>query len=259
MLLTTGRLTGGAAATGRVLPRHRAAGGRRTSRYGTASTDWLAHQLARSRAGGTGDGPVLALAGAIDAGQVTLADLERRGRAWLPPVPGTLAAATDPPGEPAARQRRAAIEAAVLGNRLRRNGRLDLAADAALLLLRAAWCHALSADRPRPAPQPVGGGRHPYVRRLRRPSSSTGRTRSEGRCAPCWPRSRRTFAHVSYPVACARLAEILGLLGLLADGAAPDVTAPLGLRPDRIARTVQDLLEHQPGCAHPVATGSPCR
>jgi hypothetical protein len=88
--------------------------------------------------------PVLALAGAIDAGQVTLVDLERRGRAWLPPVPGTLAAATDPPGEPAARQRRAAIEAAVLGNRLRRSGRLDLAAYTALLLLRTTWCHTLS-------------------------------------------------------------------------------------------------------------------
>jgi hypothetical protein len=64
-----------------------------------------------------------------------------------------------------------------------------------------------------------------------------------------------TFAYVSYPVACARLAEILGLLGMLADRSTTDVTAPLCLRPDRISRTVQDLLEHQPGCVHAVSDG----
>src|SRR5262249_45958753 len=64
-----------------------------------------------------------------------------------------------------------------------------------------------------------------------------------------------TFAHASYPAACMRIAEILGLLGLLADGAAPAITAGLCLQPDRIARTVQDMLACQPGCAHPVSDG----
>lgn len=45
---------------------------------------------------------VLALAGAIDAGGVTFAALERRARAWLPAVPGSQGAATDPPTEVAA-------------------------------------------------------------------------------------------------------------------------------------------------------------
>lgn len=45
----------------------------------------------------------------------------------------------EPPEEHAARQRRAATEATVLGNRLRRTGRLGLAAYNALLLLRSAW------------------------------------------------------------------------------------------------------------------------
>jgi hypothetical protein len=64
-----------------------------------------------------------------------------------------------------------------------------------------------------------------------------------------------TFAHASYPAACVRIAEIFGLLGLFADGAAPDVTAGRCLQPDRIARTVQDLLARQPGCAYPVSDG----
>ena len=81
---------------------------------------------------------------------MTFAALERRAR-MASGGPGSLPAATDPAVEVAARQRRAAVEAAVLGNRLRRHGRADLAALTALLLLRAAWCHVLS--------EPVGSGR----------------------------------------------------------------------------------------------------
>ena len=257
VLLTTGRLTGGAAVQAedyRTTERHE---GRPDFEVWDREhlIGWLTSSPEAGLAG-TSDGPVLALAGAIDAGQATLADMERRGRAWLPPVPGTLAAATDPPGEPASRQRRAAIEAAVLGNRLRRTGRLDMAAYVALLLLRTAWCHTLSAD---PSATPPHS---PWAAAaIRMFAGYAGELLDQ--IEPVAKDARAllaavtpfTFAHVSYPVACARLAEILGLFGMLADGAAPDVTSPLCLRPDRISRTVQDLLEHQPGCAHPVSDG----
>ena len=171
-----------------------------------------------------------------------------------PPVPGTLAAATDPPGEPAARQRRAAIEAAVLGNRLRRSGRLDLAAYTALLLLRTTWCHTLSSGT-----DAVAARSPAAAAAIRMFAGYAAELLDQAAPVAKDPRALlnavtpTAFAHVSYPVACARLAEILGLLGLLADGAGPDVTATLHLNPDRIAHTVQDLLEHQPGCAHPVS------
>lgn len=109
--------------------------------------DWLTDSPEAGLAG-TSDGPVLALAGAIDEGTVTFAALEHRARARLPAVPGSLEQATDPATEVSARQRRAAVEAAVLGNRLRRHGRTDLAAMTALLLLRAAYPRLLRLQTP---------------------------------------------------------------------------------------------------------------
>lgn len=256
VLLTTGRLVGGAAVQAEDYRATERSQGRPDFEVWDRETllDWLATSPEAGLAG-TSDGPVLALAGAIDAGQVTLADLERRGRAWLPPAPGTLAAATDPPGEPAARQRRAAIEAAVLGNRLRRSGRLDLAAYTALLLLRTNWCHTLSSTD-----EEAAAARSPAAAAaIRMFAGYAAELLDQAEPIVKDPRALlnavtpTAFAHVSYPVACARLAEILGLLGLLSGGAAPDVTATLHLNPDRIAQTVQDLLEHQPGCAHPVS------
>jgi hypothetical protein len=113
-----------------------------------------------------------------------------------------LTAATEPPVEIAIRLPRAAVEAAVLGNRLRRTGRLDLAALTALLLLRAAWCHSLNTA---PDPSPV------------RPEMAAAGIRMIAGCAQTLldqaehlatdPRamlaavSPCAFAHASYPVA----------------------------------------------------------
>ena len=255
VLLTTGRLIGGAAVQAEDYRATERSDGRPGFEVWDRETllDWLTTSPEAGLAG-TSDGPVLALAGAIDVGQVILADLERRARAWLPPVPGTLAAATDPPGEPAARQRRAAIEAAVLGNRLRLSGRLDQATYTALLLLRATWCHTLNSGTDAAEPRSPAA-----AAAIRMFAGYAAELLDQAEPVAKDPRALldavtpTAFAHVSYPVACARLAEILGLLGLLADGAMPNATATLHLNPDRIARTVQDLLEHQPGCAHPVS------
>ena len=256
VLVTTGRLTGGASLEAAS---YRDAELRR-GRPGFEVWDrerlieWLADSPEAGLAG-TSDGPVLALAGAIDQGTVTLAALERRGRAWLPAVPGSLDEATDPAAEVTARLRRAAVEAAVLSNRLRRSGRTDLAAMTALLLLRAAWCHELSAS-----------GKH----RPARPETARAAIRmfagyalellEEAEPLAKDPRallgtvSATAFPHAAYPAACARLAEILGLLGLLAVGPAADAGLA-GLPRARISDTVADLLEHQPGCHHPVSDG----
>jgi len=256
VLVTTGRLTGGAP----LQADSYRASELRWGRPGFEIWDrerlleWLADSPEAGLAG-TSDGPILALAGAIDEGTVTFAALERRGRAWLPAAPGSLQEATDPPTEVTARQRRAAVETAVLGNRLRRRGRTDLAAMTALLLLRVAWCHVLT--------EPVG-------QRPPRPETARAAIRMFAGYAlelldqvePVAkdPRalldavSATAFPHAAYPAACARLAEILGLLGLLAQGPAADAGLA-DLPAARISETVADLLEHQPGCHHPVSDG----
>jgi hypothetical protein len=144
----------------------------------------------------------------------------------------------------------------VLGNRLRQSGRLDLAALTALLLLRAAWCHALYiAPDPAPArPDMAAAAIRMFVGYAEALLDQAAPVAEDAR-AMLNAVSPFTFAHASYPAACMRIAEILGLLGLLADGAAPEITSGLRLQPDRIARIVRDLLACQAGCAHPVSDG----
>ena len=256
VLVTTGRLTGGAA----VQAGDYRAAERRRGRPDFEVWDrerlleWLADSPEAGLAGAS-DGPVLALAGAIDESTVTFAALERRGRAWLPAVPGTLEGATDPAAEVAARRRRAAVEAAVLGNRLRRHGRTDLAAMTALLLLRSAWCHALSRPSELQPSRPTGAGAAirmfaGYALELLEQAEPVAKDpRAFLEALSPFP-----FPHAAYPAACARVMEILGLLGLLTGDPAAEAGLP-ALPADRIARTVADLLEHQPGCAHPVSDG----
>lgn len=256
VLVTTGRLTGAAA----VQAGDYRASERRRGRPDFEVWDrerlleWLADSPEAGLAG-TSDGPILALAGAIDEGTVTLAALERRGRTWLPAVPGSLEEATDPAAEVSARQRRAAVEAAVIGNRLRRQGRTDLAAMSALLLLRAAWCHAFSeSEEPQPArPEMARVAIRMFVGYALELLDQVEPIANDPR-AVLDAVSVTAFPHAAYPAACARLAEILGLLGLLVGGPAADARLS-GLPAARISRTVADLLEHQPGCHHPLSDG----
>ena len=231
MLVTTGRLTGGAAVQAGAYREAERRHGRPDFEVWDRERlmEWLVDSPEAGLAG-TSDGPVLALADAIDAGDITLAALERRARVWLPAVPGSLQAATDPAAEVTARQRRAAVEAAVLGNRLRLHGRLDLAAMTALLLLRAAWCHTLS-DSPDAVPARTDAAQ--AATRMFAGYASELLEQVEPVAGD--PRallaavSPTSFPHAAYPVACARIMEILGLLGLLAHdtgtaGPAGDIT-----------------------------------
>lgn len=204
---------------------------------------------------GTSDGPMLALAGAIDANSITLGALERHARSWLPPAPGSLEAATMQASELSRRRRRAAVEAAVLANRLRNHGRLDLAGLTALMLLRAAWSHALfegsvrSTERPELAAAAVrlfGGYATELLDQVEPVAADpTALLNATG---------RKAIAHVAYPVTCARIAEVLGILGLFA-ASADDGDSMRKLLPplERVRRTVGELVEYQPGWAHPIS------
>ena len=256
VLVTTGRLTGGAAVQAGAYREAERRRGRPDFEVWDRERllEWLVDSPEAGLAG-TSDGPVLALAGAIDAGGITFAALERRARAWLPAVPGSLHAATEPAAEVTARQRRAAVEAAVLGNRLRRHSRLDLAAMTALLLLRAAWCHTLS-ESPDAAPVRTDAAQAA----IRMFAGYAGELLEQVEPVAEDPRaflsavSPSSFPHAAYPAACARIMEILGLLGLLAcTTVTAEPASQLTPAADRISRTVQNLLDYQPGCAHPIS------
>ena len=257
VLLTTGRLVGAAAVQAQAYREAERGRGRPDFEVWDHERllEWLVDSPEAGLAG-TSDGPVLALAGAIDARQITFAALERRARAWLPAVPGSLEAATDPAAEVAARSRRAAVEAAVLGNRLRRHGRVDLAALTALLL-RAAWCHTLSESPGTVPARPEVA--HAAIRMFA--GYAAGLLEQVEPIAKD-PRAMlsavtpTSFPHAAYPAACMRIIEILGLLGLLpADITTAQDGSELAPPADRVLRVVQDLLENQPGCAHPVSDG----
>ena len=259
VLLTTGRLVGAAGVQSQAYREAERRWGRPDCEFWDRERllEWLVDSPEAGLAG-TSDGPVLALAGAIDGRQVTFAALEHRARAWLPAVPGSLDAATDLAAEVAARSRRAAVEAAVLGNRLRRHGRIDLAALTALLLLRAAWCHTLS-ESPGTVPPARPEAARAAIRMF---AGHAAELLEQVEPVAKDPRamlsavSPTSFPHAAYPAACMRIVEILGLLGLLAAGAtAAQDASELAPPADRVSRVVQDLLENQPGCAHPISDG----
>jgi len=255
VLVLTGRLTGGATVEAQSYRTSELERGRPDFEIWDRETllAWLVDSPEVGLAG-TADGPMLTLAGAIDAGTVTAAQLEKHARRWLPPTPGTIAAATSNPQDLLVSQRRASVEAAVLANRLRNSARLDLASFVALHLLRATWCYALATQRCVSA----------------RPSQAQAAIRLFAGCATELFREVAPVAddpenflraavgspwalHAVYPAACARTAEILGLLGLLAttlDDADP--LRPLLPDLNDLKATVSSLVVDQPGTAHPI-------
>jgi hypothetical protein len=151
---------------------------------------------------GTAEGPLLAVLGKVDAGDLPEKELEQFSRRWIAEA-GTLE-----------RLRSAAVEATVVASRLRRQERLDLACYTALCLVRAAWPATHAAEPPDRISVTIAE----LGRSLFRHYASTLFERcSEEDLDPL------AFIHaheiptafVTYPVRCLRLAEILGLLGLL--------------------------------------------
>jgi hypothetical protein len=253
VVVVTGRLTGGAPAQAQSYRDAERSHGRPDFEVWDRETllRWLVDAPEVGLAG-TSDGPMLTLLGAIDAGTVTLPNLERHTRSWLPPDPESIEAAMATAAELDARRRRASVEAAVLVNRLRKSGRIDLAALVALQLLRRAWSAALAS----------GGGSD-------RPPDATTAVRLFVGCAAELmgqvepvadnPRAlldastRTPLAHVGYPVTCLRLAEILGLLDLLVLSlSSGDPVRDIAPASESIQNVVSRMIASQPGCAHPV-------
>jgi hypothetical protein len=253
VLVVTGRLKGNAAIQSQSYREQEKQRGRPDFEIWDRETliAWLV-EAPEAGLAGVSDGPILALAGAIDNRTITLTGLQQHSRAWLPPAPGTLTAATTTVTQRQVQLRRASIEAAVLVNRLRLHQRLDLAAMTALMLLRAAWCHhrANSTEPLDVDARPVMAG---AAVRLFAACAAELLDLVEPAAQDPHELLRRTsgsaLRFATYPVICSRIAEVLGLLALLA----PDPSKTIVPGADRAAAVVGTLLAKQPGCAHPVS------
>lgn len=256
VLVITGRLKGNAAIQAQSYRQQETSRGRPDFEIWDRETliEWLVDAPEAGLAG-VSDGPMLALAGAIDDHTANLSDLEQHARSWLPPVPGTLTATTTTTTQRRVQLRRASIEAAVLVNRMRRNRRLDLAAITALMLLRAAWCHhgADGTELPNSQMRPAMAE---TAARLFAACATELLDQVEPAAADPRELIRRTagspLRYATYPATCSRVAEVLGLLGLF--GVGYDRESPAAFSNiDRAGAVVHTLLANQPGCAHPIS------
>jgi len=176
-------------------------------------------------------GPLLALIGAIDERLVDQRAIERHSRRWVPDTGATVS-----PGD--------VIEAALVAARLRATGRLDLACHAALGVVRAQLAALAGSE----------GVRADAATEL----SSAGEffaTYAEelwSRCGDDLLRPNpmvhvhREFGFwVTYPVRCMQTAELIALLGLW--------KRRRGENAQELVAWLEQFLELQPGCAHPVS------
>ena len=233
VFVTTGRLVGGAPPAAQEYSAHLDQLGE--IGFATWDRETLVQMISEApEAGlaGTSSGALLSLIGKIDEGAIQDFELEQFSRRWF--AENSDESLT-----------RGGLEAAIIASRLRQQSRLDLASYVGLCLVRATWVR--------------GHGMEPPTESIFR-ASDTGRqlfrqyaTDLLARCNENSLNSDKfiqdhsePFSIVTYPVRCARLIEVLGLLGLLAgevDGA----------RSQEIAAFLADFCNANEGCAHPIS------
>lgn len=227
VLVTTGRLVGGAPLNAQDYSRHVGDLGEGTFEVWDRET--LIELIVASPEVGLAEraeGPILALLSKADDLSLTESDIERFSRRWIHPR------------EEEDRLWGDSLEAAVLANRLRGVGRLDLASYCALALLRGVW--ATSHDNVPPSRVVVA-------------SAETSRGLFSAHATEIWeqcsealldPRSlvQGTAFPITYPVRCSRLLEVLGLLGLFDEE----------LR-EAIGAFLSRFILANPGSGHPIS------
>jgi hypothetical protein len=202
VFVTTGRIIGGAALAAQQYAEYL-----QTSReigFLTWDKEKLIHLIsAHPEIGLAGDseGPLLTLLGNIDQDRVQESEVEGLSCRWFSK-------------KDAFPLHKAALEAAVVANRLRRHDRLDLACFVALCLVRAAWVQGHGSD---PADSTAivvaDAGRGLF---LHYASDAFSRCSEDNFDALTLIQSHQpSAAHVTYPIRCLRLVEMIGLLGLL--------------------------------------------
>lgn len=183
---------------------------------------------------GNVQGTLVKLLGEIEVGEAQELGIEQFSRRWL----------VCSPGQPRYLWR-AALEAGVIANLLRRHDRLDLACTTALCLARAAWASTHGAEPPDGISVEVAGLGRTMFRYYAR---EVWRDCDDEILLPVrffYPQNP-LVAFVTYPVKCLKLIEILGLLGLL-EAANNNSLA------DDIAAYLVRFFDAHPGSMHPIS------
>ena len=227
--------------TGRLVGDARAAAGEYVAKYESEmpvevwTRDRLVEYIAAAPDAvfaGRSTGALLAAIGAIETGAFDDRALELYSRSWLAEAGGSVSAV-------------AQIEAAMLGSRLARRGRLDLAGTAMLCLLRGALMAARGPDgiddEHRATIDAAGRAFVIYAEELwqRCGDDALDPVRLVNRHHP----ELGIFA--TYSVRCSRVIELLGLLGLWYRRDGRDAAA--------IEAWLAEFVERQPGVGHPLS------
>lgn len=232
VFVTTGRLVGGAVLAAQAYGEHL----RQLGEIGfhTWDREELTHLISAhpeiGLAGGS-EGPLLTLVGNIDQNRIQESEIERLSCRWLKQNAFPL--------------HKAALEAAVIANRLRRHDRLDLACFVALCLVRAAWVHGHGSDPVNPTAIVVAdAGRGLFFHY----ASELFSRCSENTFDPLEliQAHEHLAAHATYPIRCVRIVEIIGLLGLL------DLEGGAAQR-KRIEDFLLRFFQANPGTSHPIS------
>lgn len=238
VLVTTGQLKGGATLDAQQLQQRAEARGDAAFEVWERPQllDWFTSnpEIGIDQAGDE----LLAAMGLVASRRATEPDLERYARCWLSSVGSQ---------DERIRHGRASVQAAVLGNRLRAQGRLDLAAYLALHFFRAAWA---GSDPARGRPPLAAAAIRlfaGYVEELLAQAYPTIISSDPMALA----RDLMTpFGMVTYNVACCRLAELFGLLALLEQEAPDCLPSPVT---GQAADAAIQLIAAHPGTARPVS------
>jgi hypothetical protein len=234
VLATTGRLVGGAALDAQQLAqRAEERGGRFVIWDHEQFVPWLASEPALGLSANNSE--LLQVIAAIGQGVIREQELEFYSRNWLLNASRGQGTVT----------KRAAIEGAVIANKLRQAHRLDLAAYTALHLLRASWSVSPSVsdgDRPQLAKSAIAlfGD---YVGQLLNqalPKTSDPKALLRSIFDP--------NSMVTYPVVCCRLNELFALLALIEEREPDLLAATSG---GTAAAAVVSLARH-PGSSRPI-------
>jgi hypothetical protein len=225
VLVLTGRLTGGAPLE---VQNYRDQAETSSATLEVWDRERLIELFAMSPAAGlTGfsDGPLLELLGKSGQGAVTESQIERFSERWL--------------GGSGRIEWKALLEATIVSNRLRQDGRLDLAAFATLCLLRAVWATAHGID---PPSEFALAQADLAISAFASYADELWTARIEEWLDPEAMVRDDIGLIVTYPVQCARLLEILAMLALLNKPESP-----------QIAQWISDFVRSQPGAAHPIS------
>ncbi|HEY1950689.1 MAG TPA: hypothetical protein VGG97_26985 [Bryobacteraceae bacterium] len=231
VFVTTGRLVGGAGPAAQSYRKHL----EELGELGFVTWDkqdlveFITAHPGVCLAAGT-QGAFLTMIWHVEQGRSDEKELERYSREWLSTAKSV---------------HQISLETAVIAQLLRRTDRLDLSCMTALMLIRAVWFRAHGAEPPGEATLTAADTgqqlfRH-YARHIFEGCGDdmldpTQFLRDHGTLA----------AHVTYPISCLRMVEVLGLLYLL------DSPADSELRDD-LGRFLIDFMNSNAGVAHPVS------